>query len=452
MRLHFENMTRPRLVARALKKALAKLDRPRPFAECQEIAARMFGYARWDELGKLHADGPVGPDDVEAQPEEVASRRRHYGVVLSEAGIPHERIGAILDAVRPSDRTAKRTNFRDFPRLLVEGVETDNEGNHIRQLGLQDLTRVVIDRMLPYSNSPIRPFPAEHPTVTSLHEGLSEEARRIGYDGRLALPGLSAAIGNFIDRIGGLDAIARFKKRLDVIRTQERKIEEAKRELDRVRKADFSRDFSKLDFVYLSHEDKFLADFEDAYADWAWDDYVASHPRPPMPLNDECGANYAAWQAAYAAYVRATAPPYVFGTWPMPWNGVKADDIRTGVKEDGGEFDIDDLLTSEMDQHYEDAYYDIEDRSGLQALVDRLAKKELRFPAFKRELAAWNDRQRITSYFPDYETALPAFAGKTKADAITWCEAELSAQMRKLADLQIWIPPVAEPPLAEPAP
>lgn len=445
MRLHFENMTRPRLVARALKKALAKLDRARPFAECQELAARMFGYARWNELDKLHAAGPIGPDDAEAPLETVASRRRQYGDVLFQAGIHHDRIGPILDAVRPSDRTTKPRGADHLPRLLVEGIETDDEGKHIRSLGIQDLTRVVINRMVPYSNSPVRPFPAESPTVTSLHEGLSEQARRIGYDGRLALPGLSALINDFISRIGGLDAVTAFKQRLEQIQSRERRIEEAKRELARVQKAVFSQDFSKLDFVFLSHEDKFLADFGDAYNDWAWDDYVARQPRPPMPLNDECDSAYAAWQTGYEAFVRASAPPYVFGTWPMPWKGVDPADIRTGIKDDRDEFDLVDLLTSEMDQHYEDAYYDIEDRAGLQALVDKLTKKELTFPAFKREIAAWNARQRITSYFPDYETALPAFPGKTKADAIAWCEANLVAQARKLAELQHWSAPAAVP-------
>jgi hypothetical protein len=447
MRLHFENTTRPRLVAKALRKALAKLDRPRQLAECQEIVARMFGYRRWDELDKLHGTGPVSADDPQA-PTEAAARRLQYGDVLRQAGIPVERIGAILDAVRPSDRSAT-PEISELPKLRVEAFETDVNGEHIRSLGMQDLSWVVLAYMVPYRA--VRMLPAE-PLVSSLHGGLSEEARDVGYAGRLALPGLAAAVDRFIERIGGLDAVRPFKERLDDIRRQEDVIEQAERELTRIRKASFSEDFSKLHFVYLSHEDKYLGDFGDAYNDWGWDGYVARHPRPPIPWEGEDAAAYEAWQKGYTAFVRASAPPYVYATTPEPWNGVDPDDIRIAIEEQEEGFDLDNLLSNEMEEHYEDAYCDIVAPGELEALIKKWTKRGMDFETFTREVASWNARQAITSYYPDYAIAMPAFPGKTKADAIAWCEADLAAEKRKYAELQKWAAPAQEPDLESAAP
>jgi hypothetical protein len=434
MRLYFGNMARPRLVAKALRKAFATHGREHQLAECQEIAARMFGYANWHELGKLHGAGPVSVDDAQA-PSHAGYRRQHYASVLRQAGVPDHFIGAVLDAVRPSDRTAGPEIPTGFPRLLVEAFETDASGERIKSLGGQDLTRVVIDRMRPYAGSPIRPF--IH-TISSLHNGLSEEARGAGYDGRLSLPGLTAAIDAFVKRVGGPDAVGRFKDRLDQIQSQARAVEEATLELARIRKADFSNDFSRLDFVYLPRGGEYLADFGEAYAHWDWDNYVARHPRPPFGDGLGFGGpKLEAWQAAYAAFVREAAPPYVYATTPVPWKGVDAADIRNAIEEEDDDFDVDNLLSSEMDEHYEDAYSDIVDPDVLQEIAETWAKGG-DSTALDREVAAWNAKQSITSYYPDYGVALPAFPGKTKADAIAWCEADLAAQTRKFAELHAW--------------
>lgn len=439
MRLHFGNMTRPRLVAKALRKAIAANDRSRPLAECQEIAARMFGYASWHELGKLHNAGPVSVDDAYA-PSQVAYRRQHYGNVLRKEGIPEDRIAAIIATVRPSDRTMGLPIPEGFPRLLVEAFETDDDGNRLRALGMQDLTKPVVEWMLPYRASGLlRAFP-DNPTVSSLSDGLSEEARRVGFDGRLALPGLAAAVEAFIAQVGGAEAVRKFKERLNEIRHQSYAIERAQTELERVRKASFSNDFSGLEFVFLSHGDEYLADFGDAYNSWGWDDYIARHPRPQFIYDKDGpgfgGPEYEAWNTAYAAFVRETAPSFVYATTPDVWGGVNAGGIRASIEDDEA-FDADDHLSNEMCEHYEDAYSDIVDPDELQEIVERWMKNRAD-AVFDREIASWNAKQSITSYFPNYAVILPAFPGKTKADAVAWCEADIAAQKRKFAELHVW--------------
>lgn len=439
MRLHFGNMTRPRLVAKALRKAITVNDRPRPLAECQKITARMFGYASWHELEKLHNAGPVSVDDAYA-PSQVSYRRQHYGNVLRKEGIPEGRIAAIVAAVRPSDRTMGLQIPEGFPQVLVEAFETDEGGNRLRSLGKQDLTKPVVEWMLPYrASGPLRAFP-NNPTVSSLSNGLSEEARRIGFDGRLALPGLVVLVDAFIAQVGGPEAVREFKERLDDIRHQGYAIEQAQTELERVRKSSFSNDFSGLEFVFLSHGDEYLADFGEAYSGWGWDDYIARHPRPQFIYDKDGpglgGVAYEAWNVAYADFVREEAPPFVYATTPDVWGGVNAGGIRASIEDDEA-FDADDHLSNEMCEHYEDAYSDIVDPDELRGIVEKWTKNR-DDAVFDREIASWNAKQSITSYFPNYAVILPAFSGKTKADAVAWCETYLAAQKHKFSELHRW--------------
>ncbi len=443
MRLHFANMTRPRLVAKALRKALARHRLARPLAECQEITARLFGYANWHELGKLHAAGAVSLDDA-IVPSHAGYRRQHYARTLTSAGVPHQTVDAVLDAVRPSDRSAPPfVAPADFPRLVVEAHETDEQGTRILSLGLQDLTAAVVSRMVPYRGSPLRPFP-EHLTVQSVGEGLSFAARTVGYAGRLSLPGFNDALAAFVERVGP-GRMSAFKDRLDRIRSAVWALEGAATELERVRRAEFSEDLSRSDCYFL-HGDEFAFDREDWYSHWDWDAYVKANPRPPLFDSPQ----YADWERARDAYVAAHAPPYVFATSPLRWRGVDAADIRERIAElePDEDYDVDHLLESEMDQHHEDAYDQIVDASELQDIAESWRKtptSRRRFATLEKKVAAWNAKQSIVSYFQDSGLIMPAFPGKSKEDAVAWCEATLAARIAALRDLHVWAAEAPEP-------
>lgn len=443
MRLHFATMTRPRLVAKALHKAMKRHGEERPLAECQEIAAKMFGYAAWFELGQSHAAGPVSLDDA-VVPSLAGYRHQTYVRVLADAGIAHGKAESIVAATRPSDRSKPLfVPPNDFPRLLVEAYEDDENGKPVRPLGPQDLTLCVIGRMLPYRSGPLRPYPSD-PTVQMLSDGLDRTAREVGYRGRLALPGLASAIVAFLSRVGE-GRMHAFKERLDRIGSAERALETAAVELERVRHAEFSDDLSRCE-AYVLHDGEFAFERDDGwYWDWEWDAYVKAHPRPPFDSPEA-----AAWDVAHAAFVTANAPPYVYATRPVVWDGVDPEDVRIGIEEaEGGEYIVDHLLENEMSEHFEDAIEHIVDVGGLQAIADtwqKTPKRRRRFERLAREIAAWNAKQSITSHFQDSTVILPAFPGKTKQDAVAFCERHLASRIAALADLHRWDPSPAEEP------
>src|SRR5262245_17804050 len=147
MRIFMKTTERAKLVSKALRKAFAARGREARLAQCQEIVAEMFGYKSWHELTKLHASHPPSLDDAEA-PSSRGYRRHHYITVLLRHDVSADDAAAILDEVKPTDRTVALLTDR-LPRLLVEAFETDADGKRLRSLGVQDLTADVVHTMMP---------------------------------------------------------------------------------------------------------------------------------------------------------------------------------------------------------------------------------------------------------------------------------------------------------------
>jgi hypothetical protein len=450
MRIHFTNTNRPKLVARALQKALAARGRPTKLMQCQEITAQLFGYPCWSDLLKLHAARAPSLDDADV-PSQQRVRRQHYWEVLRKHVSDANAIGDILDEIKPTDRTAATPNL--LPKVLAEAFETDKDGKRIRSLGLQDLTWQVVSIMFPHSWSKILPFP-ERPTVYSLSNGLSEAARICGMDGRLALPGLRQKVDDFLEAIGSSTALPFFRQRMDAVSEARWGLEAARKEECLVAHAAFSIDVSAYTMFYSDHsEHEYRGELDDMFDGWGWDEYKKTHPRPPFTEQEA----YDAWNEAYAAWIAANAPPFVFATSPEPWDGVSAADIREWAKDGNKAPDASELASGSLEEHYEDAYDDVVDIEQLCAIVDawypHAGEGDDIDRSLEAKVAAWNKRQRICSYYPDHGTILPAFKGKTKDDAIAWCQANVAKRLERLVALSSWEAPVLEPqpaPVADP--
>lgn len=453
MRIHFENLTRPKLVAKSLHKALNGLGIETSLSRCHETVAAMYGYASWHELTRQHAAHRPSPDDGDCSALIVAERRIQYVGVLAGLGLGPERVQHILDAVRPTDRSANRNTISaaHMPRLLVEAFEVDDEGNDVRSLGMQDLTGAVVHAMVQCDGRWIREIDGT-PTVYSLHSGLTEEARRVGQQGRLALTDFKASLEAFIAAIGGRTSLPAFKRRLDEISLERMEFQEAERELASVRKARFTDDLSSQVMFYVPHDNReYVESADEAYCDWGWKEYNAMHPMPGWdnePARMEWNSAYAAWQAE-------KAPPFVFGTTASPWKGIEASEIRERFKEDG-EIDLDGMLESSLDEHYEDAYDHVVSPDEIYTICEAWLKHAGTGTAedlsLEAKVAAWNERQTIVSYFVDHNTVLPTRPGVTHADAVEWCQRNVEERMRKIGELSHWKVPEATSPASATAP
>jgi len=440
MRIHFENLTRPKLVAKSLRKALKGVGHELSLARCLEAVAAMYGYRDWHELTKAHAAMPASPDDGECPDDVVAARRVQYGAAIAGLGIGAEHVGHVLDGVRPSDRSAAGSQRPGgMPRLLVEAFETDEEGNDLRSLGMQDLTDAVVRAMCPSPSRHVREIEMP-PMVMTLQSGLSEEARRLGYGARLALTGFGDRLEEFIVRIGGRALLPDFRKRLDEASWVSVLLRDAEKELAAVRAARFEEDASRQVMVHLSHDARDYADSpDDAYGYWQWHEYTDKHPVPGWDREEDRNE----WWVRYHAWTDENAPPFVFGTLPDPWQGVNAEDLRIEAR-DVGEINLPAMLEGWLEVHYEGAYDDVVDERELEAIVKEWLPHagwgNAEDKALEGKVSAWNARQNIVAYVPDFGTVLPTGNAKTHADAIAWCERHVAGLRRRLDELSRWQP------------
>jgi len=363
-----------------------------------------------------------------------------YGAVLRELGLDETQVGSVIDAVRPTDRSAKVASLRGgMPAFVIEAFETDDEGNRLRSLGMQDVTRAVVQSMCPGLSRAVREIEMP-PRVYTLHNDLGDEARRVGSDGRLALPGFGEKLEEFIASVGGRFALRQFSDRLEEIAWLRVKLDHAEKELAKVRKARFETDLTTQVMVHVSHDSRDYAESaRDAYDYWNWDEYTRKNPQPEFGADEERKA----WFAIYDAWTAEHAPTFVFGTLPDPWAGVSAEDVREAAAED--ELDVPNLLDSSLSDQYEGAYWHINDEEGLHDLLaewlPHAGKGTAADLALEARLAAWNAKQVIVTYNPDFGTILPTREGGTHGDAIAWCERRISDLRAQIDDLSQWTPP-----------
>ncbi len=109
MRIDFVGVGHPKNVAKSLKRALAARGREIGLRKCEELFAKMTGYAHWHELRIATARITVPfAKDPEVGEAEAAARREQFVSRLSEhAGLSRDVAGDIVDELQPTGVRAK---------------------------------------------------------------------------------------------------------------------------------------------------------------------------------------------------------------------------------------------------------------------------------------------------------------------------------------------------------
>lgn len=100
---------RVKRVAKSLADELQRREIPRfPYNRCLDLVAKMYGYRSFAAVVADDKKTPLSPDDA-LVPEQVALERRAFQVgVLVDAGIEIAVAEAVIDLVRPTDRSDRR--------------------------------------------------------------------------------------------------------------------------------------------------------------------------------------------------------------------------------------------------------------------------------------------------------------------------------------------------------
>jgi hypothetical protein len=131
MRIEFANTTHPSRVAKSLKKALADNALDFTLSECQQIVARMGGYAGWHELAILAGRRNASPPDALVGVDERAERHRQYLAALVAAGAPDQAARRVVGHVSPTAARVARPAgdyafmFGEFPGLAKLDLSRD---------------------------------------------------------------------------------------------------------------------------------------------------------------------------------------------------------------------------------------------------------------------------------------------------------------------------------------
>lgn len=115
MRTHFNNLARPKAIAKTMAKSLEFLGKKTTLSNCQKIVASMYGYRNWYELSLgISRHGESAPDECVAQSE----REKRYEYQRSKlilAGISENHTDYLLKTIRPTACEALVfTKIREF--------------------------------------------------------------------------------------------------------------------------------------------------------------------------------------------------------------------------------------------------------------------------------------------------------------------------------------------------
>ena len=333
------------------------------------------------------------------------------------------------------------------PRLLVEGFECLEGQGTRRSLGMLDLTDPISEALM--FRRLASPAPAGIP-VRLFASALPRDAADVAWDGRLAIPGFGTAVDVFCKAVGGLAVMREFRLHLDGIRRAEFALRTAEELQALVAAATFipPADAAAGQAMFYCHlgagDSEYLAEADDAYGWWRYDEYVRGNPRPDADSGDP---GMAAWSAAYSAWVRTEAPPMVFLTTVMPFAGIDAASIRDAF-EDEGKVDVPALLESACDDHHEDAQEDLVDEDALHELVEawlpHAAKGTPEDLALEAALADWNGRQTLHSFMLDGSRFTATSADAGPEEIARWCARHVDRAEQALAEARIWVPAVSE--------
>lgn len=468
VKFHVTSMTRPKRVAKSLRKTLADLGHDLSLSSCQEAVARMYGHSDWHALSKATNAQP-SPADDEVPEETATERRKRQEEVLSELGIPFLTAKAALDRVRPTGRAVEGDRPQGTPRLLVRAVLTETDGTE-RDLGLQDLTNPMADDLQTMGLDFVEADIERGLRVYRISGSLSQEARRAVGDPGFKLVDFKEAWERFKSAIGDVAdrrVTKAFCEHLQRTGSARRRLDSARETLRVVGAARFVTDASDMEMFApvdgFDPYDRFHSAPGEAYEGLLYDAYTNEVERRTDADFDS--AECRAWHRRYREWEEARTPPVVFGTRPVIWRGLSAQDIREALLmpgEDGhsGEgsqpeldADVGDMIECDLsDNHHEDASDLVVDWEGLSFVDEWLPHAGSGDPVdrgFEGKVAAWNAKQTIVSYYIDHEVVVPVRRGVTKEDAVAWFRKHVEKCREDLQRLAHWEKPVFPDP--EPA-
>ena len=323
----------------------------------------------------------------------------------------------------------------NVPRIAVDAYDVTDD--HARAFsGTLDLTYALVRDMTPYTAG--EPRRAQMPPlVMTISPSLTEQQRHRAFAGKLAVPGIEVAYERFLGEIGGLDGVRDFRVHLDMEQQLLASVADAVATETAVHAAALS-SLDEFQMVtplhgHLDYID--VSDVDDAYDDFEWDEYLSEHPMPEVDSWD-----YQAWSAARRAWVRRNAPPMLFGTSAIRWSGVLPEEVRQEHR-DTGIVDVESMISNDLENHYEDAYDDVNGNDRIHEIIDAWlphagldTQPDL---ALEADLAVWNSLQTIVSYLTNRKLVVPAFPDVTKEEIDIWATRVREAAEARLAEFQM---------------
>lgn len=328
------------------------------------------------------------------------------------------------------------------PRLLVEGFEcSDGPGAPVRRsIGMLDLTDPITEALL-YARL-ASPAP-QRISVNLFASALGREAADIAWAGRLAIPTFAGAIDRFVEAVGGIGCIREFRLHLKSVQSAAFALEVAEELQAKVAAARFVSHDALGDAARMFHcpcgsGDDYVEDPAEAHGTWRRDDYERSHPRPKADFD---APETEAWREAYRIWARREKPPMVFLTTLVPFAGVDPATIREAF-EDEGRVDLPNILSSACDDHHEDAIEQLVDESQLHEIVrswlPHAGKGTMEDLALEAGVAAWNARQTLESFEPDFGRSTGTSLDVDAVEIARWCERNVERARQSLSLAQVW--------------
>jgi hypothetical protein len=103
MRIHFETATRPKKIAKRLKKTANERGIVLKLSKAQQSVARMYGYAHWHELHASLGRQTPSPLDGDISEAEVIARRAYQASTLAiELAVEIDIAVALVETVSPT--------------------------------------------------------------------------------------------------------------------------------------------------------------------------------------------------------------------------------------------------------------------------------------------------------------------------------------------------------------
>jgi hypothetical protein len=331
-----------------------------------------------------------------------------------------------------------------IPQIIVTASEII-EGQEDRILGDFDIFPALLERSL-NSRGYFQSVTSGKSglLVNDLRDALPEDVLNIGWKGRLRLKDALTKIQNKIEEIGP-DGIAAAQKVLGSVRQKRWALDQANSDLNKLLAATWTTDLNGIEYVYaLTYPNEGYVDAgsaEEDVLDACYDAYIESG-QPAPPKHDFDGPEYKAWGDKFLEWGRANSMPWAFATKGETLRRLTVDDFQEALTDclEGGEgrarFNpeavVESILDAAAEDHHEDARDRVVDEAELCSTVAEWVKSG-DDEALAESLKAWNEKQTIVSYTPDFSVAVPVFQGTSREQALAWSRMQVARCEEALA-------------------